>query len=380
MTDELTKPLALDSAGSRGIRFWPAFVILIIGLLIVMGGSYAWLQGNRPATEQAIAENEAQAVDAESGGQPAASHRSESVRAQTSGEATETERSGKITKPAPLPALERQDISLAHLPDPRLSERISSGLIPRRSPENLRPMDVYSRQPATEGNFGVARVVLIVGGLGISQTGTHQAIRQLPSAVTLAFAPYGNSLERWMQDARKSGHELLLQVPMEPIDYPANSPGKHTLLGDASRTENIANLHWLMSRFTNYVGVINYLGGKYLGNREAIKPVFDELAGRGLLFVDDGSIRNSVSDAVARASLLAYARADVRIDRIRERSKIKQALDELAARAKRTGISIGYANAFPESIAMIAEFAASAEDDGIEITPLSAIVRDPERD
>ena len=286
---------------------------------------------------------------------------------------------GSIEPIVPVPVFRRQEAGLAHMPDPALVEKGASGVIPKRGKDGERAMDVYSRPPATEGNFGVARVVLIVGGIGISQTSSQEAIRNLPGAVTLAFAPYGNSLFRWMQEARKSGHELLLQVPMEPFDYPRNDPGPNTLLSSSDAEENLANLHWAMSRITNYVGVMNFLGGKFVTTPSALKPVLEEFSRRGLLFVDDGSVNNSMTAEIAEQALLPYARAQIQIDTIRTRKDIEAQLQKLSAEAKRTGIAIGVANAFSDSIELIAEYAKNADKDGIEITPVSAIVRDPER-
>lgn len=273
----------------------------------------------------------------------------------------------------------RQEQSLAHLPDPELVERGATGVIPKKSPDGLRAMDVYSRQPDTEGNFGVARVVIVIGGLGISQTSTQAAINTLPGSITLAFAPYGNSLTRWMQQARKRGHELLLQVPMEPLDFPANNPGPHTLLAAADFEENLANLHWSMSRITNYVGVSNYLGNKILQQPASLSPIFAELAQRGVLFFDDGTVKNSVAEGVALKELLPYAKADVLIDNVRSRSAIFEKLNKLSAHAKRTGLAIGMGNAFPDTIALVAEYARQAKQNGVEITPVSSIVKDPAR-
>ena len=53
--------------------------------------------------------------------------------------------------------------------------------------------------------------------------------------VTFAFTPYGTDLERWVARARGEGHEVLLQIGMEPFDYPDNDPGPQTLLDLASR-------------------------------------------------------------------------------------------------------------------------------------------------
>ena len=273
----------------------------------------------------------------------------------------------------------RQEQALAHLPDPEISEQGATGVIPKRSRNGLRAMDLYSRQPDTEGNFGVARVVIIVGGLGISQTSTQQALQKLDPRITLAFAPYGNSLRRWMENARKKGHELLLQLPMEPIDYPQNNPGPHTLKADANLQENIANLHWAMSRITNYVGVMNYLGNKLLAQPASLSPIFSEISERGLLFVEDGTVKNSVAAGVAVKELVPYARGHILLDNVRSRSAIADKLVKLAEQAKRTGVAIGVGNAFPDTIDLVAQFAEQAKKNGIEITPVSSVVKDPQR-
>ncbi len=284
-----------------------------------------------------------------------------------------------LPTPSPKAPIRRQEQGLAHLPDEELAERGATGVIPKRSKDGLRAMDVYSRQADTEGNFGVARVVLVIGGMGISQTSTHQAVQNLPPSVTLAFAPYGNSLKRWMQDSRKKGHELLLQIPMEPIDYPQNNPGPHTLKANANLQENIANLHWSMSRISNYVGVMNYLGNNLLTQPASLAPIFAEFSKRGLLFFEDGTVKNSVGAGVAIKELLPYAKGHILLDNVRSRAAIGEKLIKLAEQAKRTGLAIGVGNAFPDTIDLVAQFAQQAKQNGIEITPISAIVNDPEK-
>ncbi len=385
MHDELTRPLGLP--GARRTSRLATVAPLALAVLCVAagaGGFFVWSQFNAPQPEPTqIADTANEPVKDAQIGQPAAPARQQARAASETGQDAEPLRAvepvGSIEPVAPVPEFRRQEEGLAHLPDPELVEKGASGVIPKRSSDGLRAMDVYSRPSATQGNFGVARVVLIVGGLGISQTSSQEAIRKLPASVTLAFAPYGNSLQRWMQEARRRGHELLLQVPMEPFDYPRNNPGPHTLLAGVSAEENIANLHWAMSRITNYVGVVNFLGGRFIADPEALKPVFDELASRGLLFVDDGSVRNSLADTAAERSLLPFSRAAVQIDAVRTRKAIAAQLDELTKQAKRTGLAIGTATAFSDSVELIAQFAKSADSIGIEITPVSAAVRDPER-
>ena len=275
--------------------------------------------------------------------------------------------------PRRRPANIKRETVLAHLPDPELYEKTLTGKLPVVSPDGLRPLDVYARQADTEGNFGVARIVIIVGGLGISQSSSEQAIRTLPAGVTLAFAPYGNSLSRWMEKARKGGHELLLQLPMEPYGYPQTNAGKHSLLSTAQTQANLKELHWSLGRITNYVGVMNYLGGKMLTSPDALAPIFDDLAARGLMFVDDGSIRSSMAKNLSKPANLPFARAHITIDATRTRAYIQKQLQNLEIQAKRTGLAIGVATAFPDTIAQIGKFLKKAKSRGLELTPVSAI-------
>ena len=128
-----------------------------------------------------------------------------------------------------------QDLRIAHLPDKALIEQSETGPLPMRAADGRRPVDVYARP--WSGARG-ARVAIVIGGLGLSQTGTQEAIEKLPPEVTLAFAPQGNSIGRWMQAARREGHEIVMQAPLEPFDYPNVNPGRNTLTVAATAEDN----------------------------------------------------------------------------------------------------------------------------------------------
>lgn len=263
-----------------------------------------------------------------------------------------------------------QDPRMATIPAEDLIEKTAFGPLPITSTDGLRPVDRYARP--WSGAHGV-RIAIVVGGLGLSQTGTQNAIRQLPDEVTLAFASSGNSLTRWMQEARRSGHEILLQVPFEPFDYPDNDPGADTLLTSLSAEKNLANLHKAMGKITNYTGVMNYLGGRFLSDQKAMDPVMKDIAARGLLFLDDGTAARSLSGHYAKALNMPFGFADVLLDQDVDEQSILTKLDELERIARRNGQAIGVASAFDESVAAIAQWSEQATMRGIEIVGVSAL-------
>ncbi|WP_102960054.1 divergent polysaccharide deacetylase family protein [Mangrovicella endophytica] len=274
------------------------------------------------------------------------------------------------------PAAMRQSPSVAHLPEPDLTENSQYGPLPVRAADGRRPLDVYSMP--SSGALGT-RIAIVVGGLGISQTGTQNAIRSLPDAVTLAFSPTGNSLGRWMQDARRGGHELLLQAPLEPVGYPDVSPSPNTLTAADAAAGHFNDLYASLARMTNYVGVMNYMGAKLTADRAAMNGLLGEIGRRGLLYLDDGSSSRSLAKDSATLDGVPIAVSDILLDGSQEESDIRQQLDTLERVARARGTAIGTASAFDVSVATIAAWINEARGRGIEIVPISALAYDPER-
>ncbi|MET3646479.1 polysaccharide deacetylase 2 family uncharacterized protein YibQ [Phyllobacterium ifriqiyense] len=274
------------------------------------------------------------------------------------------------------PARRAQDPRTAHLPEPDLLEQSPQGPLPIIAPDGRRPLDAYARP--WSGARG-ARVAIIIGGLGLSQTGSQNAIRVLPPEITLAFSPEGNSLGRWMQAGRQEGHEILLQLPLEPFDYPRVNPGRNTLTVDAQPAATIENLHKTMGRITNYTGVMNYMGARFTSEAAAMTPVMQEITRRGLLYLDDGTSARSQADAIATQQGTPYAAADLLIDATQERGGILKKLDELERIARAKGTAIATGSAFDVTVEAVAAWANEAKARGIEIVPISALVRDPQK-
>jgi polysaccharide deacetylase 2 family uncharacterized protein YibQ len=264
-------------------------------------------------------------------------------------------------------------------PDPALQEKGRQGALPKIGPDGTRPADAYARPvvvpPALKGAANPPRIAILVGGMGISQNGTSEAIAKLPAAVTLAFAPYGSDLDRVVQKARGAGHEVMLQAPMEPFDYPDNDPGPQTLLTSQAPAQNLDRLHWQMSRFAGYVGVTGYMGARFTATKDAIEPVLREIAARGLIFADDGSSPRSLVPTLAKPIGLPALAADLVIDQTPTPAAIDGALAKLEETARAKGRAFGVATGLPVSIAHISDWAATLEKRGVLLVPVSALAK-----
>ena len=143
--------------------------------------------------------------------------------------------------------------------------------------------------------------------------------------------------------------------------------------------KNFDELHRAMGQITNYTGIMNYMGGRFLSDADAVEPIMRDIAERGLLFLDDGSSAQSLSGTVAGALDMPHAFADIQLDGTLSREAILRKLDELERVARRNGTAIGVASAFDESIEAIAGWSEEASRRGIEIVGVAALADNPSK-
>jgi uncharacterized protein len=261
-------------------------------------------------------------------------------------------------------------------PVPTLTQMSNSGMIPRIGPGNQKPSDVYARSVSLSVIHSDApKIAIVLGGMGLNDKLTAQAVNELPGDVTLAFAPYGEALQAQVDKARARGHEVMLQVPMEPVGYPTNNPGPKTLLADASAEDNIASLHWHMSRFHGYTGISNYLGGRMLQSAPALKPVLAELQKRGLLYLEDSATALTASQEIAKAIKLPQRRAQIVIDAEANPQSIAAALELLEAEARTNGFAVGTGSGLAVTTEAVKEWAAGLRARGVILVPISAVYK-----
>lgn len=256
-----------------------------------------------------------------------------------------------------------------------LIEETENGPIPRIGPNGLTPFNSYSRPSITpQSASGKSLVAIVVTGMGINEGATMEAISSLPDNITLAFAPYGRSIDRTTAAARAGGHEYLLEIPMEPFDYPNSDPGPHTLLTGFTARVNLERLFWLMARTGGYMGMINNLGARFTSSANDMAPFMEELGTRGIAYLDDGSSNRSLSRQLATANQVPFARASLLLDQNPSRAAILSQLQILVETARRDGKAIGIISALPVSINTIVSWSAQLEDQTIELVPVSALM------
>ena len=353
-----------------------------LGAAVVMAGGavgLAWLSGAEPQPVSAsvdIAQPEPvvlASAEIEAPADPFANAPTDDV---TLPGVTETETALAAPAPAPTPVPTPRETPVRSGPQaplPGLFEAGPGGApVPIIAADGTRPDAAYAA--SFDDTPGTPTIAVVVGGLGLSERLTERAIETLPAEVTLSFAAYSENLQMWIDRARADGHEVLIELPMGPFDYPNNDPGPHTLLADAGMSENDRRLMWLLSRASGYAGVANCLGARLGAERAALTHIFGQLEARGLSIYHDGAGRRVVLEAAASQSDARVAIADRVIDADPDPDAVDRRLLELEALALQNGNALGHGFAYPATVDTVALWAEALAARGYQLAPASVLM------
>jgi polysaccharide deacetylase 2 family uncharacterized protein YibQ len=266
--------------------------------------------------------------------------------------------------------------ALLPAPDRDLIEKTPVGFLPVTGRDGRQPWQVYARP------FDLSdkrpRIAVLIGNLGISPTATDNAINQLPAPVTLAFVTFKRQLGEWINLARAAGHEVLLDLPMEPVEYPRADPGPNGLLTALTPEQNMGRLNWNMGQATGYVGLVGYMGSRFSTSRDDMLPLLQTMKRRGLLYVDNRAAPQTAVPGIANEIGLPTTSANRLLDSDPTRAAVDKKLSELEDIARRNGGSLGLAqHADPVILERIGVWAQGLAERGLVLAPVSAVIDRP---
>lgn len=223
---------------------------------------------------------------------------------------------------------------------------------------------------------GVARIAVVVRGLGLSSAATEAAIERLPGTISLSFTPYARRAPEWSARARAKGHEVLVDLPMEPRDFPARDPGPQALMVEVPEHGNLDRLDWMLSKGREVVGAVAQMGSRFLDSPQAVEPVLRELRARGLMFVDNGVVPHAAARRIAERIRLPYAVNDRTLDDGQvSRPAIEARLVELERIAQQDGLVVALAHPYPVTIDLLATWSEDLDERGFALVPVTDAVR-----
>ena len=336
-------------------------------LFAVVGAGLTWVFYLHPDAQVAeapeAAEPEAPAPEVQaSEAPPAEAPPSEAKAPEAPAPAAATPAPAAEAPPAETAAATPEDLS-AKLRKPSEAESLPAW---RRFSEAF---DIRDTRP---------RIAVVVTGLGLSERATDLAVRKLPPAFTLSFTPYADGLERWIALARVEGHEVMLDLPMEPIDFPQSDPGPLALMTQAGNKQNLERLNRILGRGSSYIGVAGILGSRFAGSAPDMKTLLRALKTKGLIYLDNGSAPENAGIELAASLGVALVRNDRFLDSSQANAEaIRARLAQVERIALTRGQAVAMASPYPLSIEQLAAWADGLEARGLTLAPVTALLRRP---
>jgi len=257
-----------------------------------------------------------------------------------------------------------------------IEEKNGIGKLPKISSKGAKPWQVYAR-PSDPG-ISEPKIALMIEGIGLSRQASLGAINKLPPAVSMILSPYANDLNDWVFRSRLAGHEVFVSLPMESEDFPLEDAGPLALDTRIQLAENQRRLDTVMASAGGYVGLVSFMGSRFMKAEVQMRKLFMTFGDRGVMFVVGGNRSRNDALTIAKELKLVHAESEMYIDEVPRTQQIRTSLDRLESIAKDRGSVLATARAYPVTIKDILDWVATIKEKGVVLVPASAIATVPE--
>ncbi len=164
--------------------------------------------------------------------------------------------------------------------------------------------------------------------------------------------------------------DIMLHMPMEPLDYPVQDPGPGAIFVVMNDHEIRQILGDDLESVPGIIGVNNHMGSRLTADPQKMTQVMATLKGRDLFFLDSRTIADSVAYKSAVEAGIPALQRDVFLDNERHVGNILEQFRVLIEIAKVKGEAIGIGHPYPETLQALSRVAEIAESAGVEIVPV----------
>ncbi|HKA23875.1 MAG TPA: divergent polysaccharide deacetylase family protein [Candidatus Eisenbacteria bacterium] len=227
----------------------------------------------------------------------------------------------------------------------------------------------------------VVRLAIVIEGFGPADNDSlAKAAIGLPFDFSGAVITNEKGAKHWAQQLASHGREVVAQIPMEPMNYPARSPGPDAVLVDMTKSQIRRLVVKHVHAAPGCIAALPYLGGMALQDANAMQAVATELHDQKIAYVEVSGEEHSVGLESASRAGVPFLRLDTRVDAghgsaSKGQRAVHETLRDLADTARRRGFATGIARLDRPTLMALRTEVPALENQGVHVVPLSALLR-----
>ncbi|MGA2982945.1 MAG: divergent polysaccharide deacetylase family protein [Terriglobia bacterium] len=221
------------------------------------------------------------------------------------------------------------------------------------------------------------RAAIVIDDMGHDLEAAHKLLA-LGYPLTFSVLPHVRYTQITAQEVHRSGHEVMLHLPMEPEPGAHVSPGEGAILVGMNAAEVQRVVQNDLASVPFVAGVNNHMGSRATKDAALMADVMEILADHRLYFIDSRTTAASMAlEAARRQRLPAFYRA-VFLDNTETVPSTLGQLREFRQTVEREGVALAIGHPHATTIAALAKFLPELEQADIQLVAPSQIVRLPE--
>ena len=202
------------------------------------------------------------------------------------------------------------------------------------------------KKPAVPLPSSLPMVAIIIDDLGYDENIASKFL-VLDGVMSFSVLPHSPFQKSIASTIHNSGRDVLLHLPMEPVEYPRVDPGAGALLSSMAPDDLLEQLRKNLDAVPIAVGVNNHMGSRLTQDPAKMHQIFTILKRRNLFFIDSLTSPRSCCERAADLLKLKFAQRQVFLDHVQDPNAIRFQIKRLISIARKNGKAIGIAHPYP---------------------------------
>jgi polysaccharide deacetylase 2 family uncharacterized protein YibQ len=216
------------------------------------------------------------------------------------------------------------------------------------------------------------QIVLIIDDVGFDHQPLDAAMRIDPN-LNFSILPNAQHAQQFAEELHRAGFEVLCHLPMEPVDYPRQSPGKNAVMTTMTDAQIAETTREDIAAVPHAAGVNNHMGSRATSDPRVMRAVLTSLP-KGMFFIDSMTTSKSVGQQLAREMRIPTAARQVFLDDVQQEDAVRKQLAQLMADSAQRGIAIGIGHMYPVTVRVLNEAAPELRAKGFRFVRASEAV------